>query len=179
VERMRESRDNETEGTKTRAGQERRSAEIETPTWLPMAGKDLTEVAELEKLCFVDPWSRASFAAELTAGSVSWCRVMRIGGRLVAYLIAWFVEDEAHLANIAVAPSVRRNGLAQGMLDRLYRESYLRGSRIIVLEVRASNEGALRLYERNGFVRGGIRSNYYSHPPEDAQVMIRSMEMRE
>lgn len=148
-------------------------------TFLPMCRDDLDEVATVEKLCFVDPWSRGSFAAELVAGSVSWCRVLRVGERLAGYIIVWFVEDESHLANIAVAPWARRHGFAQRMLDSLYRESYLRGSRMIVLEVRASNSVAVDLYERNGFVAGGIRKNYYSRPREDALLMVRFLRRQE
>jgi ribosomal-protein-alanine N-acetyltransferase len=120
-----------------------------------------------------------SFEAEIAAASVSWCRVVRLGTELAGYLIAWFVEDEAHLANIAVVPWARRRGLAQRMLDWLYEEAYLRGSRMIVLEVRTSNSGALRLYERNGFVAGGVRRNYYKNPREDAIVMVRLLGVQE
>lgn len=140
---------------------------------------DLDDVVALEEISFRDPWSRASFRAELTTSAVSWCRILRVGGTLLGYMIAWFVEDEAHLANIAVAPWARRKGLAQRMLDILYREAYLRGSRIVVLEVRSSNAGAVRLYEKNGFVPGGIRKNYYNHPREDAIVMVRSLRQAE
>jgi [ribosomal protein S18]-alanine N-acetyltransferase len=146
---------------------------------LPMTASDLTEVAELEKICFRDPWSRASFEAELRAEPTSWCRIVRIGEQLAGYMIAWFIEDEAHLANIGVAPWARRRGHAQGMLDQLFREAYLRGSRVIVLEVRVSNQGAIQLYERNGFVVGGVRRNYYNNPREDALVMVRSLRLQE
>lgn len=146
---------------------------------LPMSMGDLSEVAELEKICFRDPWSRASFEAELRAEPTSWCRIVRIGGQLAGYMIAWFIEDEAHLANIGVAPWARRQGHAQAMLDQLFREAYLRGSRVIVLEVRVSNEGAITLYERNGFVVGGVRRNYYNNPREDALVMVRSLRLQE
>jgi ribosomal-protein-alanine N-acetyltransferase len=144
-----------------------------------MTMPDLSEVAELEKVCFRDPWSRASFEAEVRAEPTSWCRIIRIGGRLTGYMIAWFIEDEAHLANIGVAPWARRQGQAQSMLDHLFREAYLRGSRVIVLEVRVSNEGAIILYERNGFVVGGVRRNYYNNPREDALVMVRSLRLQE
>ncbi len=147
--------------------------------WLPMTMSDLSEVAELEKVCFRDPWSRASFEAELRAEPTSWCRIVRIGGQLSGYMIAWFIEDEAHLANIGVAPWARRQGHAQAMLDHLFREAYLRGSRVIVLEVRVSNQGAITLYERNGFVVGGVRRNYYNNPREDALVMVRSLRLQE
>jgi len=146
---------------------------------LPMAPEDLTEVVALEGVCFADPWSRKSFEAELAAPPISWPRILRMGDRLAGYMIAWFVEDETHLANIAVAPWARRRGYAEEMLRMLVREAYLRGSRMIVLEVRASNHGAVALYEKNGFTPGGIRRNYYNHPREDAIVMVRSLRLQE
>lgn len=146
---------------------------------LPMGPEDLTEVTALEQVCFQDPWSRKSFEAELEAAPVSWPRVLRMGARLAGYMIAWFVEDETHLANIAVAPWARRRGYAEEMLEALIREAYLRGCRMIVLEVRASNSGAIALYEKNGFTPGGIRRNYYNHPREDAIVMVRSLRLQE
>jgi len=145
----------------------------------PMRYEDLDEVVAIEKVSFLDPWSHASFASEVTAGASSWCRVFRDGGRVAGYMIVWFVEDEAHLANIAVAPWARNQGYAQRLLDRLYEESYLRGSRMIVLEVRASNSVAVHLYERNGFIAGGIRKDYYRRPKEDALIMIRFMRPQE
>ena len=94
-------------------------------------------------------------------------------------MIVWFVEDESHLANIAVAPWARRRGYAEWMLGSLLREAYLRGSRMILLEVRSSNLGAIALYEKNGFQPGGIRRNYYNHPREDAIIMVRSLRLQE
>lgn len=141
--------------------------------------EDLAEVVEIERASFGDPWSRASFEAEVRTEPTSHCRVLRVGGRIAGYMIAWFIEDEAHLANIAVAPWIRRRGYAQAMLDSLLRECYLRGSRILVLEVRVSNVGAVALYERNGFVAGGVRKNYYRNPREDALVMVRSLRLQE
>ncbi len=145
----------------------------------PMRLEDRGEVVEIEKASFGDPWSRASFEAEIRTEPTSHCRVIRLGGKVAGYMIAWFIEDEAHLANIAVAPWVRRHGYAQLMIDHLLRESYLRGSRILVLEVRTSNAGAIRLYEKNGFVVGGVRKNYYRNPREDALVMVRSLRLQE
>ena len=146
---------------------------------LPMGPDDLTEVVAVEQACFQDPWSRKSFEAEIGAAPISWARVLRAGERLAGYMIAWFVEDETHLANIAVAPWARRRGYAEGMLNELIREAYLRGSRMIVLEVRASNRGAIALYEKYAFTPGGIRRNYYNHPREDAIVMVRSLRLQE
>jgi ribosomal-protein-alanine N-acetyltransferase len=176
---MRESRDTEPRPIARSPDSCREIDSQGRPEEVPMSYGDLDEIVEIEKICFLDPWSRASFAAELTAGSCSWCRVLRLGSRLAGYMIVWFVEDEAHLANIAVAPWARNRGYAQRMLDHLYEEAYLRGSKMIVLEVRTSNEGAVRLYERNGFVAGGIRKDYYRQPREDALVMVRFLRLRE
>lgn len=176
---MREDQNSQARASAARPGPAGRPAEPAPLLWKAMEPSDLSEVVETEKLCFQDPWSRAAFEAEIAAAPVSWCRVLRLEERLAGYMIAWFVEDEAHLANIAVAPADRRRGLAQRMLDLLYQEAYLRGSRMVVLEVRSSNAAALRLYERNRFVPGGIRRNYYSHPREDAIVMVRMLRVRE
>jgi ribosomal-protein-alanine N-acetyltransferase len=144
-----------------------------------MGPTDLPEVAALEQICFRDPWSKKSFEGELEAAPVSWARVLRTGRRLAGYMIVWFVEDEAHLANIAVAPWARRRGYAEEMLRSLLREAYLRGSRMIMLEVRSSNQGAIALYLKNGFVPGGIRRSYYNYPREDAIIMVRSLRLQE
>ncbi len=143
--------------------------------------EDLTEesliaVSRLERVCFSDPWSPAAFRAELRhKGSGGYPRVLKRGDEVLAYMIAWFVADEAHLADLAVAPGHRRSGHARRLLDDLERESRQRGARTIWLEVRASNVAAIRLYERHGFRPAGIRKNYYTRDREDAVVMSRSL----
>ncbi|MBD3161324.1 MAG: ribosomal-protein-alanine N-acetyltransferase [Candidatus Eisenbacteria bacterium] len=174
---MRESRERDPE---VRSGEpEAPGPGAGEPSWDPMTAGDVAEVAALERLCFEDPWSPASFAAEVKPSHFGWPRILRVGGRLAGYLIAWFVEDEAHLANIAVAPWARGRGYAQRMLDHLRREAYLRGCRIIALEVRSSNRVAVRLYEKNGFLSCGTRRDYYSRPREDALMMVLPLGLQE
>ena len=136
-----------------------------------MAMGDLSEVAELEKVCFRDPWSRASFEAELRAEPTSWCWIVRIGGQLAGYMIAWFIEDEAHLANLAVAPEFRRRGLGRRLVRAVLEEAARRGTRWIRLEVRESNAAARALYQALGFRPVGRRRSYYADNGEDALLL--------
>lgn len=144
----------------------------------PMTVDDIAAVGALEAEIFPDPWSKASFRREVEeGGETSWLRVAvePATGRLLGYCVAWFVADEVHLANVAVAPAERRRGLAQGFLDELLEAGRERGGRIVVLEVRRSNEGAQALYRRNGFFTVMIRRGYYRNDKEDALVMIRHL----
>ena len=138
---------------------------------------DLAEVVRLERICFSDPWSPASFRDEirhLARGGYS--RVLLSEGRLCAYMVAWFVSDEAHLANLAVAPEERRRGMAAALLDDLLAEARRRACRMAWLEVRVSNAAAIRLYERYHFEPLAVRKNYYVREHEDALVMMCKLE---
>lgn len=144
---------------------------------LPLSPEDLDEVAALEALCFSDPWPRELFLREAEGHPENHCRVLRDGvGKLLAYSIAWIVADEAHLGDIAVAPEARGKGLAKILLRELISEARRRGAVHIVLEVRASNDGAIGLYEAHGFQKVAIRRGYYQDDQEDAYVMMLRLE---
>jgi ribosomal-protein-alanine N-acetyltransferase len=90
---------------------------------------------------------------------------------VVGYVCVWEIADEVHVTNIAVHPAHRRRGIARGMLDLLLAESRARDLRLIVLEVRPSNQEAIALYESFGFRVTGRRRGYYYDTGEDALVM--------
>jgi [ribosomal protein S18]-alanine N-acetyltransferase len=138
-----------------------------------MGLKDLPEVLELERICFSDPWAPEAFREEVRRGSQGLNRVLRVDGRLCAYSISWVVADEVHLANLAVDPLCRRQGLAAALLDDLLAEGRRRRASVVWLEVRAGNQAAIRLYEKYGFRRMYVRKNYYTRQREDALVMVR------
>lgn len=141
-----------------------------------MRPTDVEQVAMLERDVFTDPWSGAVFAREARGGRDSWCRVaVSPEGRVEGYLIAWFVVDEVHLANVAVRPESRRRGLAQRFLDELERQGRRRDARVVLLEVRRSNAEAQALYEKNGFYTISVRRRYYRDNHEDALVMIKPL----
>ncbi|MBD3258944.1 ribosomal-protein-alanine N-acetyltransferase, partial [candidate division GN15 bacterium] len=90
----------------------------------------------------------------------------------IGYACYVFISDEAHLANIAVVPAYRRKSVAKQLLDRILQLAQEAGCRLILLEVRASNNAARRFYEKAGFTELYQRPRYYRHPVEDAVVML-------
>ncbi len=127
-------------------------------------------VAELEKICFSDPWSENSVASELDNPLSCWLICMD-GETLAGYIGSQTVMQEADMMNIAVKPEYRRQGVAQQLVDGLVSELKKRGANCLTLEVRASNEPAKALYEKLGFSKAGLRPRYYQHPREDALIL--------
>ncbi len=134
---------------------------------------DLDEVLRLERACFADPWSAASFRREVARrADGGYSRVLVEAGAVRGYSVAWFVADEAHLANLAVDPEHRRRGVAATLLRDLLSEARRRGGAAVWLDVRAGNEEAIGLYSRHGFRPVRIRRGYYRKEREDAIVMV-------
>jgi len=133
---------------------------------------DLDAVAALEAASFTNPWTRDMLERELRQPNVARIYVLRTASHPVAAFCAcWFVYDEVHINIVAVEPDLRRQGLATMLMRHLLAEAAREGARRALLEVRRSNEPALRLYEALGFIVAGVRRNYYTHPDEDALVL--------
>jgi ribosomal-protein-alanine N-acetyltransferase len=137
---------------------------------------DLPQVIAIERRAFPTPWSLAMFVLELSKSS-SICLAAAGGdgsraGKLLGYLICSRYADVWHLMNIAVDPPVRERGIATAMLEGLLERAGRDAS--YTLEVRPSNESAIRLYERFGFSRAGTRPRYYQDTGEDALIMWRT-----
>ena len=141
-----------------------------------MVPLDLDHVLEISNASFRYPWSRALFERELEH---EWSTVMVAvpSGEAppVGFLVSWIVHDELHVLNLATSPEWRRRGVAAALLAEAF--SRARGCRctLATLEVRRSNEGALLLYEAEGFRRVGIRPRYYQEEGEDAVVMVKEL----
>ena len=130
----------------------------------------VAQVAELEKICFSDPWSENSVASELKNPLSCWL-VAEEDGVVAGYIGSQTVMDESDMMNVAVHPDHRRKGVAESLVNELIEALKKRGSRCLTLEVRASNEPAKTLYEKLGFVQVGLRRNYYRNPKEDALIL--------
>ncbi|HSL64030.1 MAG TPA: ribosomal protein S18-alanine N-acetyltransferase [Gaiellaceae bacterium] len=136
--------------------------------------RDLGAIDTIERASYPTPWSRSMFAGEL-AKPASIC----LGAfdpethELMGYMIISRYVDAWHVMNIAVAPDHRRKGIATALLERLFELTGGEGRRGYTLEVRVSNAGAIRLYERLGFKGRGIRRGYYTDNREDALIMWR------
>jgi ribosomal-protein-alanine N-acetyltransferase len=138
---------------------------------LPMHVDDLPAVHAIERQSFSTPWPPHAYQAELETNQLARYISAWVGGRIVGYAGMWLMVDEAHITTFAVDPEWRRRGIGDRLLIALLDEAAGRGAREATLEVRVSNVGARRLYEKFGFRPVGIRPRYYSDDGEDALVM--------
>lgn len=130
----------------------------------------ISQVAELERLCFSDPWSEKSVAAELEHDYSLWLVVLE-GETVVGYIGSQTSFGETDMMNVAVRPDCRRRGIGEKLILALMEELKARESHSLTLEVRASNESAITLYHKLGFSQIGLRKNYYRNPREDALIL--------
>ena len=133
---------------------------------------DLDGIESIEQRAYLTPWSRSMFASEL-AKPTSICLGAFEGSELVGYIVNSRYVDAWHVMNVAVDPDRQRRGIATALLEHLFdltREDERRG---YTLEVRVSNEDAIRLYEKLGFESRGLRRGYYTDNREDALIMWR------
>ena len=137
-----------------------------------MTEADLEAVADLEAQIFSMPWSVQGFADTLRREDVLFL-VASEGDRLLGYVGVYCTADEGEITNVAVSKEARRRGVGRGLLEALTEALAKRSIFRIVLEVRVSNEAAIRLYEQMDFVVAGTRKNFYEKPTEDAYVMVR------
>jgi [ribosomal protein S18]-alanine N-acetyltransferase len=134
--------------------------------------RDLSSIEEIERSSYPTPWSRSMFAGELAKpSSICLGALDTERNELVGYLIISRYVDAWHVMNVAVAEPYRRRGVASGLMERLFEDTARDGRRGYTLEVRVSNEAAIRLYERLGFKARGIRRGYYTDNREDALIM--------
>ena len=140
---------------------------------VPMTGDHVDEVAELERICFTTPWSRNMLAEELENDCAAFLVALDDQGRVVGYAGLLVVLDEGYITNVAVRPECRRSGIAGKLLQVFLDFAQAHHLAFLTLEVRASNDKAISLYLKNGFVQEGRRKDYYKDPGEDAIIMTR------
>ena len=134
--------------------------------------RDLNAIEEIERSSYPTPWSRSMFAGELAKpSSICLGAVDTETNRLVGYLIISRYVDAWHVMNIAVANEFRRRGIATRLMERLFEITSGDGRRGYTLEVRVSNDAAIRLYESLDFKARGVRRGYYTDNREDALIM--------
>lgn len=141
-------------------------------TLTPMEERHLDALAELERVCFSSPWTRAGLAAELqNPGAVFF--VAELASSVAGYAGMSCVLDECYVDNVAVFPEYRRRGVGRALMDRLTAAARGRDASFVTLEVRASNAGAIALYTQSGFRKAGQRPGFYSAPKEDALILTK------
>lgn len=135
---------------------------------------DIKEVVEIEEVSFENPWSKPSFFRMIVDEATRFW-VAELDGRVVGYIVYWIVEDEAHIANIAVHPEMRGRGIGKKLLEKVLVDSEEKNVSCINLEVNEKNEVAKNLYFKYGFEVVGIREKYYSGR-DDALILTKKLE---
>jgi ribosomal-protein-alanine N-acetyltransferase len=133
---------------------------------------ELPEIEVIEQRAYHTPWSRSMFASELAIGTSISLGAFE-GDRLIGYIVNSRYVDAWHVMNVAVDPDFQRRGIASRLLERLFELTVDDDGRGYTLEVRVSNKEAIKLYEKLGFERHGIRRGYYTDNREDALIMWR------
>jgi len=143
-----------------------------------LAERDLDEIVAIEVASFSNPWTRQMYLRELQNPDVSFLYVLRVpvdghesDARIAGFCAFWLVLDEIHINNLAVRSEYQGQGLGSALLRHVLEAGASRGAERATLEVRRSNEPALRLYERLGFTIAATRPNYYVSPQEDALIL--------
>ncbi len=136
--------------------------------------KNVDGVAAVEQACFSTPWSVDAFQKDLTnENAVYFC--LEEEGNVIGYVGMWNILGEGNINNIAILPDYRRKGYGKLLLEQLIAYGEEQKLSFLTLEVRASNESAIRLYSSVGFREVGRRKKYYDRQ-EDAILMTRIFE---
>ena len=136
-----------------------------------MQESDLPAVMEIERSSFTCPWDESSFRDGLRQGNHHvYFLVARCHQNPIGFINFWVVEDDAHIANFAVSPSCRNQGVGKYLLAESLACIRKLGGDHVSLEVRVSNIPAQHLYRKFGFRIVAIRKNYYMDNREDAYV---------
>ena len=141
---------------------------------IDMNEKHIPELAQLEKICFSQPWSENSLSEELDNRTAHFL-VAESDEKIAGYIGIFVVCESCYVSNVAVFPEYRRQGVAKQLIERACVVAEENGAESISLEVRPSNAAAVSLYGSVGFEEVGLRKNFYRAPVEDALIMTRTL----
>jgi len=141
--------------------------------------KDVETIETLEQLCFSQPWSYESIYQDIVENDKAVYIVAETEGQVIGYAGLWIIVDEGHITNVAVSPDYRRNSVGNTIITALLQVTEDMGVKRHTLEVRKSNQAAINLYEKQGFIEAGERKGYYEDNGEDALIMWRESEDEE
>ena len=132
---------------------------------------DINAIMAIEPEIYPYPWTRGNFSDSLNAGYSCW--IYEQDNIIIGYAVVMLVLDEAHLLNISIAKAHQGRGLGRSLLQHLMQIARSHGAAHLFLEVRPSNQAAIRLYESIGFNEMAVRRGYYpaADRREDAILM--------
>jgi [ribosomal protein S18]-alanine N-acetyltransferase len=143
-----------------------------------ISAADIPRLCELEQQIFPDPWPEQAFVEQLQ-GEEWGGFVAENNGIVTGYACYYLAGHESHLTNIAVDPAWRRKSIAKRLLECVFETVRQAACEFLLLEVRASNSGAIGFYGRYGFKELYRRKNYYRRPIDDAIVMVKYTDLSE
>ena len=137
-----------------------------------MQKSDVDNVINIEERAYGEHhWSKESFLNELSNDLARYYAAFDLDGNLVGYAGCWQILEEVHITNIAVSPDFRRQKIGERLLRQIIDDCYKNKAKYITLEVRVSNNPAIKMYEKYGFKSLGVRKGYYQNNNEDAIIM--------
>ena len=137
-----------------------------------MTAQHVDAVLEIENECFAHPWSRQSIESELENKNSVFYTALE-GDEVAGYIGMSTVLDEGYIFNVAVSAKHRKKGIGSALIQELVTYGKKNNFCFLTLEVRESNENAISLYLKFGFIKVGERKNYYSDPVENAVLMTK------
>ena len=139
----------------------------------PMEVSDTEQVEMIEKQIFSIPWSQKSFEDACQSNDNIYL-VCEMNGQIAGYCGLWTVLGEGNITNMAVSGGFRRLGIAETLMKEMEKRGMSKNVVTYFLEVRKSNEAAVNLYKKMGYVQIAVRKNFYEKPVEDALVMSKT-----
>ena len=142
-----------------------------------MEESDLPMVMEIENLCFISPWQEKDFLYEMHENQFANLWVIELSNAslglksVVGFVDYWQTFDSGTICQIAIHPELQSNGVGSELLKEVIKDAYAKRIRTITLEVRKSNNKAIKFYEKFGFVYSHVKEGYYSDG-EDALYMM-------
>ena len=140
---------------------------------------DLNSVLEIESLSFHDPWNKEAMLYELHENPFSYYWVIETEEKVIGFIGLWITFDSAQITNIAIHPDYRHQGYGQLLMNQAISEAQKKYAEYLTLEVRVSNENAIRFYEKNGFMNVTTKKGYYQDNYEDAYYMVKALQVIE
>ena len=135
-----------------------------------MKADDVEIVSKIESEVFSMPWSAKDFL-EMVEADYAYYYVAEVDGEIAGCCGIRNIAGEGEITNVVVAPPYRKKGIALKMMEYMLEKAVEVGIGDCTLEVRVSNQPAIRLYERLGFMGEGVRPHFYDKPDEDALIM--------
>ncbi len=137
-----------------------------------MSKEDIEDVAIVEAEAYgKHHWTKSSFYDEMSNNLAKYYVAKTSSGKLTGYAGTWHIIDEGHVTTIAVKNEYQRNHIGEALISQIIDDCYKDGVKYLTLEVRVSNNPAIKLYEKYGFQSLGTRKGYYQDNNEDALIM--------